>query len=834
MYDQYRNHLHDVQNFVNKHPDHKFIIMGDFNRPHVSWSNEPLNVAYTAYQSPADKDINSRLCSFYSALDSQQKYPAHPDKGYSLDLFFCPADVTTTAELCDPLVPTDFRNHRAAAFSLNLNLGKMVVKDTIQLDYTKADYNAINNKLRTLDWDFMCSSDDINIITNEFYNKLNSTISEHIPTKKAYSNTFPAWYSPELKDNIYKKKAAHVRYKVTNQLADYIEFKKIRALCIRQSRSCYRLYLEHIQSSLYSNLKYFWSYLNKCKKSLSYPKQISYKDRLSADDQEASNLFAAFFGSVYRQPWSGPINLVHSHPSCLPLLQITQDELSKAISEASDNPNYGPDQIPLYFFKRCESVFINKILDLFNISLLTGKFPDVWKTAFVQPIHKQGSNNLVDNYRPISILSSLPKIFDKIIADKLCDSLIGVIAQEQHGFIKGKSTLTNLLIFNEFINQSFSEGFQVDAIYLDFSKAFDSVQHPLLLAKLHNVGIRDTLLQWIGSYLNDRIQIVRLNGTYSDPIKVSSGVPQGSHLGPLLFLIFINDITHTAMFSSMLLFADDLKLYRKITDLADCLKLQADLTALFSWSIQNDLPFNIKKCSFISFTRSSSFVAFEYNLDGTALQRVNLIKDLGVLHDAALKFDDHLDMVNSKAHNTLGFIIRNTKDFRNKETLLYLYKTLVLPHLTYCSQIWSPYTKNRIKILESSQHRFVRYFLYKFGSPMDWFDHNFQPKLEELNLPTIASLHISLSNKVVFKSLNGLFNSSIINDMFVIRNVPYNIRNPLLLEIDSSFNADYLIKTSKTRMSRNWNNLPLQIRTLNCIREFDSRNKSWVLSFQEY
>ena len=177
------------------------------------------------------------------------------------------------------------------------------------------------------------------------------------------------------------------------------------------------------------------------------------------------------------------------------------------------------------------------------------------------------------------------------------------------------------------------------------------------------------------------------------------------------------------------------------------------MAALFQWSILNDLPFNIRKCSFISFTRSSTYLDFNYDIFGKILSRVNVIKDLGIFRDTDLKFDDHLDMVISKAH---GFLMKNCKDIYNKNTLLHLYKTLMVSQLTYCSQIWSPYKLNRIKVLESSQHRFVRHFFFNFGTPMDWFDQNFQLKLEELSLPTISYLHTVLSNKVVFKSINVL------------------------------------------------------------------------------
>ena len=284
-------------------------------------------------------------------MNLKQKYPSHPGKGYSLDLLFCPVEIVTKAEFCDPLVPTDERNYRAATFHLDPKVDKSIIQDTILLDYVKGDYAAINSNLKAINWDSMNLDDDINTVTNEFYGKVNSAISDHIPSRRVFNSSFPTWYSPELKETIFKKKMAHVRFKESNMLNDYIQFKQLRALCIKHSRSCYRLYIEHIESSLHSNLKYFWSYIKKSAKSMSIPSQVSYKDRLSGNDEEASDLFASFFGSVYRNPYSGPVNLSNDNPTCLSLFQTSYEELVKVIRAAKDNPNYGPDLIPMYFIK---------------------------------------------------------------------------------------------------------------------------------------------------------------------------------------------------------------------------------------------------------------------------------------------------------------------------------------------------------------------------------------------------------------------------------------------------------------------------------------------------
>ena len=172
-------------------------------------------------------------------------------------------------------------------------------------------------------------------------------------------------------------------------------------------------------------------------------------------------------------------------------------------------------------------------------------------------IYKKGNENLFTNYRNISILSSIPKILDKISTTKMYDVVRSKIGQEQHRFVKGRSTMNNMLIYNDYIINAFADGMQVDSIYMDFSKAFDSVQYPLLVAKLNNLGV----LKWMESYLSGRKQTVRLNGALSEPISVTTGVPQWSHPGTLFFIIFINDNQGRIIFCKILLFSDELKLF---------------------------------------------------------------------------------------------------------------------------------------------------------------------------------------------------------------------------------------------------------------------------------
>ena len=357
---------------------------------------------------------------------------------------------------------------------------------------------------------------------------------------------------------------------------------------------------------------------------------------------------------------------------------------------------------------------------LFKISLSTGEVPAIWKEGIVTAIFKKGNKSLPSNYRPITLTSILCKLLEKIITQKIHQHLItnNLQNKNQHGFTPKKSTITNLIEALNIWTEALSHGLPIDIIYLDFQKAFDTVPHQRLLNQLSNFGISGNVHSWIKNYLHNRTQKVRVNGQLSSSSKVLSGVPQGSVLGPVLFLIFISDMT-PLLNNFVSIYADDTKLFSYILDNQSAISIQEDLNKLAEWSMKMQMSFNPDKChrmhlghnnnrysyslpkvySTVEKSRSISYTFYFHQLE-----EVQQEKDLGVIVDNKLKFKAHISLKISKA-NSMLYLIKNCFKHLDEKMFLLLYNSLVRPHLEYASSAWSPITKDDIIRIEGVQRR---------------------------------------------------------------------------------------------------------------------------------
>ena len=346
------------------------------------------------------------------------------------------------------------------------------------------------------------------------------------------------------------------------------------------------------------------------------------------------------------------------------------------------------------------------------LSLKCGKIPAAWKISNVVPIPKKGLLKVVSNYRPISLLSIVSKVFERCVYNRLIAHVSINLHHIQFGILRGKSTTAQLLQVLKEIGEKLDKRVQTDIIYLDFAKAFDRVDHRLLVRKLNKFGIGATLLKWFEVYLTNRHQRVTVLGKTSHSLPVLSGVPQGSILGPLLFVIYVNDLPQETSTSSIALYADDTNCYRPVRSHKDEQYLQKDLDGINNWCDLWRMDLNQSKWEVLSVTRNLKLVPSSYHLKyDTHIKRTNAQKDLGVIITSDLKWNQHVSMVCAKANKMLGFIKRSSMDIRNEKTRLALYKTMVRSQMAYCTQIWSPQSVSLILQVENVQRRATRYIL---------------------------------------------------------------------------------------------------------------------------
>lgn len=440
-------------------------------------------------------------------------------------------------------------------------------------------------------------------------------------------------------------------------------------------------------------------------------------------------------------------------------LLLDEASISSKIASITESFSCGSDGVPASVVKRCGLSLSPVLCYLFNLSIRCGVFPSMWKMSLILPLHKKGRRDDISNYRPIANLPCFAKLFESLIYDALYFHSKPFLGSFQHGFRRGKSTASNLVEFTNFCTSNLEQGKQVDCIYTDFSKAFDRLNHQLLLYKLKLLGFPPLFVGWLSSYLSNRSQRVIFRSSLSKEVKIESGVPQGSHLGPLLFIIFINDIISAVPHSKILCYADDAKIFRVISNSSDCVALNSDLTLFNNWCHRNFLPLNISKCSVMSFARNKNPLHFVYEVGGSSLARLDKCRDLGVIFNPQLSFADHIDSVVLKANATLGFVKRWSREFRDPYICKQLYCALVRPILEYACPVWSPYHLSEIKRLESVQRRFLRFAL---GS-LPWSDpFNLPPYSDRLKLIGLTSLEkrreISKTT-FLFDLLQGSINS---------------------------------------------------------------------------
>ena len=462
------------------------------------------------------------------------------------------------------------------------------------------------------------------------------------------------------------------------------------------------------------NRKYFFTYARKFNKvRAKVGPLLGINKEYVAGSKEMADLLQDQYQSVFSTPTElcDADVMFPDEQSGLYDIQFGDKDFIEAISEISESSAAGPYGFSALFLNKTKDIIATPISMLWRSCLDNGVTPDMLKRSFIVPIHKGGSRGVPANYRPVSLTSHLVKIFEKIMRKHIVAYMEerDLFNCSQHGFRGGRSCLSQLLAHFDKILGCLEEGKNVDTIYLDFSKAFDKVDHRILMQKLKAIGIGGKVGRWIYSFLTGREQIVIVNGVHSKPGPVLSGVPQGSVLGPLLFLIMMTDIDENIIYAFISSFADDTRVSKEIKELLDTFKLQRDLNVVYHWSSKNNMEFNNCKFEHMKYGKDKEVKEYSCYLadNGKAIGTKEHVKDLGVMMSSDCTFTHHIQKTVGTAEELSGWILRSFSS-RSKELMLTLWKSMILPHLDYCCQLWSPHKKTEIQYIEMTQIAFIR------------------------------------------------------------------------------------------------------------------------------
>ena len=621
---------------------------------------------------------------------------------------------------------------------------------------------------------------DVNFLAGDFVWKLNGTGDRHAPVEKLKPKQIKlllkAWITDYIKKLIRVRDNLFARKK---RQPDNLHIKEVYNIARnRVSRELKKSKIEHHQKNfeqLDLNIKKTWEAIRKIvnvKKSTNFSiSHLNINGKIIDDPGEITNKFNNYFVNVGPSTEKGvpkvpnitadkflknrnQVNLIIAH--------ISEEEILDII-KALPNKSTGPASIPLKLLKVVADIIVVPLCRIINLSFSTGVFPDILKIAKVIPLHKGGSTEELNNFRPISLLSIFDKIIEKIMHSRLYLFLEEhqILFKNQFGFKRNCSTMHSLIEITEKIKESIDNGKYGCGIFIDLKKAFDTVNHKILLLKLEHYGVRGNLLKWFESYLTDRKQYVFYNGVSSEVMNITCGVPQGSVLGPLLFLIYINDLPNISDKLQFFLFADDTNIYFDSYDLKSIEKIvNEELKKLTLWLNVNRLALNVSKTNFVIFRANKPlYHNVTLIMNKKALEQKDHVKYLGVLVDEHLRWDYHINHVAKKIGRGVG-ILSKLRQYLNPKMLMNVYYCLIYSHISYGIQAWGAASKESLKKLVTLQKKAIRILSNK---------QHFQIYGETAGpLPTAEPLF----KKLDILTLNDIFQLNVLN--FVYSTLSYD------------------------------------------------------------
>lgn len=774
--------LYDV--LTNLLSDETAILIGDFNC-RVDWGTQNAG------------GEGGRLIEFANDnfLTQMVRAPTRGDN--TLDLVFATDEDMVSHVSVDECLGTS--DHQAVSFRVGVKVEEEQISHRHMLNLRRADYETFIRDLRGLRPQPLGSPDQM---WRGFKSDYIAIQDRCIPMKRVGGSrkVHPKWFTDDLGRDIKRRKQLYVLAKTDPSLENERLLTVQRRLVKKKVRQA-KIAEEHrVALACKDNPKEFFSYVNSRKPARNCigPIRTSQGVLVTSDAHIAAELNEYFVSVFTREDVTVMPGPVVNYAGQMALTEIvcTVGEVAAKLDSMDPNKSAGSDGFLPKVMKNVKDGLASHLQQIFNVSLETGEVPDDMRIANVTPIFKAGDSNNSGNYRPISLTSVPGKLLESIIKDKIVTHLEEneLIGKSQHGFLRGKSCLTNLLEFFFYVLKEHDKSRAVDIVYLDFKKAFDKVPHERLLMKVEALGIGGSVLQWIRSWLTNRRQRVVINGAASGWGSVTSGVPQGSVLGPLLFVIYINDLD-VGLISKVSKFADDTKIGINAADPSAVRELQGDLAKIGEWSDKWQMPFNVEKCSVLH--AGSRNPEANYTLLGAHISPTDVQKDLGVLITKDLKFSRQCLEAEKRANKILGYIKRQFR-YRNKETVLSLYNSLVRPLLEYAVQFWSPTLRQDVKRLEQVQARATKLV------PEIRFK-GYARRLEDLGLFTLEQRRMRGQLIETFRILRG-FCQVDPEDYFVL--CVNSTRNHGWKVVPPRFNTSHMENFMLVKICNVWNRLP--------------------------
>jgi len=796
------------------------MIMGDFNYPSIDFMDQSVSEG-RASDASNFYDKCQDLCLFQHVHEPTRFRAGQ--RPSCLDYLF--TDEENLIQKLHYLSPLGKSDHVTLRWEITVHTQELI-SHLKKLNYWKGDYTAISQHLRATNWYHCLQGKSVIDMWRCFKDIITNLIDTYVPLKSdKFRKKKGHWLRSSTirtikqRDRVWKK---YVRFKSGKNFEEYKNIRNTVNSMVRADGDAYR---KSLLNDFKGRPKKFYGYMRNLQTVKDATTVLSRPDgSLTSTDQDTAEELKDHYQKIYTsEPPAQPIELSLPSPdTCVDdQVKFDVDSVLLKLRRIRTDGSPGPDGLHPMVLANCAAELAEPLAIIFQESYHSSILPPDWRSANIVPIFKKGDKSDPNNYRPVSLTSVPCKIMESIIKDNMISVLERnqTISRCQHGFMKGRSCLTNLLESLEQWTHALDQGYGVDVLYLDYRKAFDSVPHKRLLYKLSTLGFHRKLLAWIESFLSDRVMRVGVRGSFSTWFTMLSGVPQGSVLGPILFLLFVNDLPHWIK-NSIRMFADDTKVWKVIESDADCAVLQNDIDALLRWSEQWLLQFNPEKCKVMSLGHSLRYKYVMIGAHGTTeITRSTVEKDLGVHITDSLKPSTQCMKAASKARSVLGMVRRHFRRLDCRDFLL-IYKTYIRPHVEYCIQSWAPYLQKDIQCLESVQRSATR-LIYGFKKLP------YEQRLARLGLTTLQVRRERGDLIECYKILTGKENVDA-QQFFRLADSMYDLRGHSLKLVVNRSRLSVRQNFFSQRVVNAWNGLPQNVIDAPSINSFKNRlDKFW-------